>query len=367
MYIVRMDSGPETRIQWARIGRVKFSKTGRTLYYDGRVLRSHGQPWYYDTETGESFSIHPAPRRFKYPSSIPAEVDEDVQVEFWTTIREEPEALTNASSAVTTDACRFRPITSTGRSAGARSRAPPRLRERAYDRTNSGSPVHVRSGGASGALVRRRDRSDHGLDAPPSDPLPSRPHRQMVEGKPVVLHLSGDAHRRRCRRCGRPRVDVFRPPLGRRRSRRGLCAPVPHPLASDAPLSQTPWHRAPPGASERSLAVLGAARPLSLWTRREHVRRRWVRSRLTTDAGIRLAHLRALRCAAQHASVQDGSTDGTSHELVPKPSRIETNLVLAYLLRRGAGLPTRARDSRRQFGANRGLKLQRRTSEGLAR
>jgi hypothetical protein len=36
---------------------------------------------------------------------------------------------------------------------------------------------------------------------------------------------------------------------------------------------------------------------------------------------------------------------GTSHELVPKPSLIETNLVLAYFLRSGTGLPTRSRDS----------------------
>jgi hypothetical protein len=90
MYIARLDSGPETRIQWARIGRVQFSKTGRTLYYDGRVLRSHGPPWYYDADTEESFWIHRAPRRFKSRSSIPAEIDEDVRVEFWTTIREEP-------------------------------------------------------------------------------------------------------------------------------------------------------------------------------------------------------------------------------------------------------------------------------------
>jgi hypothetical protein len=86
-----------------------------------------------------------------------------------------------------------------------------------------------------------------------------------------------------------------------------------------------------------------------------------------TDAGIRLAHLRALRCAAQHASGKDGSTNGHKPRTCAKPSLIETNLGLAYLLRSGAGLPTRARDSRRQLGANRGLKLQRRTSEGLAR
>jgi len=90
MYIARWDSVPGRPVEWARIGRVKFSKTGRTLYYAGRVLKSHGPPWYYDSETGDEFWIHPAPRRFKARGSVPAEIDEDVRVEFWTTIREEP-------------------------------------------------------------------------------------------------------------------------------------------------------------------------------------------------------------------------------------------------------------------------------------
>jgi hypothetical protein len=78
------------RVEWARIGRVTFSKSGRTLYYDGRVLRGIGQPWYLDVATGERFWIHRAPKRFKFPTSIPAEIDEDVRTEFWTEIREEP-------------------------------------------------------------------------------------------------------------------------------------------------------------------------------------------------------------------------------------------------------------------------------------
>jgi hypothetical protein len=90
MYIARLDSTAESRIQWARIGRVEFSKTGRTLYYDGRALTSRGSPWYVDADTGEEFWIHPAPRRFKSRSSVPADIDEDVRVEFWTTIRQEP-------------------------------------------------------------------------------------------------------------------------------------------------------------------------------------------------------------------------------------------------------------------------------------
>src|SRR3954447_5701769 len=89
MYIARLDPPPGTRIQWARIGLVKFSKTGRTAYYDGRTLRGRG-PWYVDVDTDEHFWIHPTRRRFKYRSVVPAEIDEDVRVEFWTTIREEP-------------------------------------------------------------------------------------------------------------------------------------------------------------------------------------------------------------------------------------------------------------------------------------
>jgi hypothetical protein len=89
MYVARMD--PEGHIEWARIGRVRLSKTGRTLFYGGRELRGMGQPWYQDTETGESFWIHPAPKRFKKQTSIAAEIDEDVRAEFWTEVREEPE------------------------------------------------------------------------------------------------------------------------------------------------------------------------------------------------------------------------------------------------------------------------------------
>jgi hypothetical protein len=54
MYVARQD--PEGETHWARIGRVTFSKSGRTLYYAGRELRGMGRPWYVDTETGESRS-----------------------------------------------------------------------------------------------------------------------------------------------------------------------------------------------------------------------------------------------------------------------------------------------------------------------
>jgi hypothetical protein len=71
MYIARLDAGPETRIQWARIVRVAFSKTGRTLYYDGRILQSDGPLWYLDTETRESFWIHPVRPAVQIPIGRP--------------------------------------------------------------------------------------------------------------------------------------------------------------------------------------------------------------------------------------------------------------------------------------------------------
>ena len=58
MYIALLD--PAGRTQWARIGRVALSKSGRTLYYQGRELRGEGQPWYADAETGEQFHVQRA-------------------------------------------------------------------------------------------------------------------------------------------------------------------------------------------------------------------------------------------------------------------------------------------------------------------
>lgn len=73
----------------ARIGRVAFSKTGRTLYYGGRSFRSlKGSGFksnYYDVETGEEYWIS-GPRRDGadrlYGEPIPVEIDEDVREEY---------------------------------------------------------------------------------------------------------------------------------------------------------------------------------------------------------------------------------------------------------------------------------------------
>ena len=99
MYIARVDAAPrERRTNWARIGRVAFSKTGRTLYYAGREL-SGSQGWYTDIETGELFQIARAREdgldrsEGRKRGSFPVEIDEDVREEYWIEIRREPSRM----------------------------------------------------------------------------------------------------------------------------------------------------------------------------------------------------------------------------------------------------------------------------------
>jgi hypothetical protein len=82
----------------ARIGRVTFSKSGKSLSYGGRTFGRLGGGYkanYYDEETGEEFWIS-GPRRDGadrlYPqSTAPVEIDEDVREEYWRTIRGMPD------------------------------------------------------------------------------------------------------------------------------------------------------------------------------------------------------------------------------------------------------------------------------------
>jgi hypothetical protein len=78
----------------ARIGLVAFSRTGRTLYYDGRSFQSlKGAGFksnYYDVETGEEYWIS-GPRKDGrdrlYGEAAPVEIDDDVRERYWTEIR----------------------------------------------------------------------------------------------------------------------------------------------------------------------------------------------------------------------------------------------------------------------------------------
>jgi hypothetical protein len=80
----------------ARIGRVTYSKTGRTIYYRGKEFKSvRGfKVNYVDVNSHEEYWIS-GPRRDGedrlYVSSLPVEIDEDVREEYWTDIRKRPD------------------------------------------------------------------------------------------------------------------------------------------------------------------------------------------------------------------------------------------------------------------------------------
>ncbi len=82
----------------AHIGRVAYSKSGRTLYYGGRSFMSlNGQGFkanYYCVETGEEYWISGCKRDGSdrlYGERVPIHIDRDVREEYWTDIRCKPE------------------------------------------------------------------------------------------------------------------------------------------------------------------------------------------------------------------------------------------------------------------------------------
>jgi hypothetical protein len=94
MYIERKSEGLTGD---ARIGRVFFSKRGRTLYYGGKAFRSLAgagfKANYYEVESGEHYWISGCKRDGSdrlYGERTPVEVDPDVRYEYWTEIRGVP-------------------------------------------------------------------------------------------------------------------------------------------------------------------------------------------------------------------------------------------------------------------------------------
>ena len=76
----------------ARIGRVRFSKTGKTIYYRGAELQSlKGYGYkanYYDVKTGDYYWISGPKKNGQdtlYPDRV--EIDENVRIEYWRDIR----------------------------------------------------------------------------------------------------------------------------------------------------------------------------------------------------------------------------------------------------------------------------------------
>jgi len=79
-----------------RIGCVTFSKTGRTIYYQGRTLKPvrhpRGRANYVDADTGKCFWVSGCKKAGNdtlYPGVI--EIDEDVREEYWLNIRNQPD------------------------------------------------------------------------------------------------------------------------------------------------------------------------------------------------------------------------------------------------------------------------------------
>lgn len=89
----------------ARIGRVTFSKTGRTIYYNGKSFQ-RGRPTtcgnYYDVDTGEEYWISGCKKngqdRYPWGAAEPVYIDDDVREEYWTTIRCQPEKADDVTS-----------------------------------------------------------------------------------------------------------------------------------------------------------------------------------------------------------------------------------------------------------------------------
>ena len=85
-----------------RIGRVRRSKSGKTIYYDGRAFQSQkGRGFksnYFDVESGEEYWISRCRKDGQdtlYPGII--QIDEDVRAEYWVSIRERPDLATKSS------------------------------------------------------------------------------------------------------------------------------------------------------------------------------------------------------------------------------------------------------------------------------
>lgn len=80
----------------AKIGRITYSKTGRTIYYQGRTFASlNGYGFkanFFDVETNEQYWISGCKKDGTdalYATTVA--IDEDVREEYWVSVRSKPE------------------------------------------------------------------------------------------------------------------------------------------------------------------------------------------------------------------------------------------------------------------------------------
>lgn len=91
------DRGP------ARIGRITFSKTGKTLYYRGHKLQSlKGSGLcanYFDVKSGDEYWVSGCKKNGQdrhWAGAGPVKIDDDVRQEYWAEIRQQPERADQA-------------------------------------------------------------------------------------------------------------------------------------------------------------------------------------------------------------------------------------------------------------------------------
>jgi hypothetical protein len=92
--IMYIESKAEGIVGPARIGRVTFSKTGKSVYYGGRMFHpvQGFKANYADSETRERYWISGCKKDGTdalYSTTV--DIDDDVRVEYWTRIRNTPE------------------------------------------------------------------------------------------------------------------------------------------------------------------------------------------------------------------------------------------------------------------------------------
>ena len=101
MYIENKPNGIQGE---ARIGKVTFSKTGRTFYYQGQEfikVRNGFKHNCIEINTGEECWISGCKKDGNdslYGSNKPVPIDEDVREEYWTMVRNRPDLKNHSTT-----------------------------------------------------------------------------------------------------------------------------------------------------------------------------------------------------------------------------------------------------------------------------
>lgn len=100
MYIERKETSDQAHSSmfggYARIGRVTFSKTMKSIHYEGKTFQKTKSGYkynFFEVETGEHYWISGCKKDGSdrlYGERVPIHIDDDVRVEYWTEIRELP-------------------------------------------------------------------------------------------------------------------------------------------------------------------------------------------------------------------------------------------------------------------------------------